>query len=98
MSLTGGIILFAVIWFMVFLMVLPIRYKSQAEAGHVVPGTPSSAPDDAQILRKARITTIITAVLWAICAYVLLSGMFTLRDIDWFDRLGPESGSVTTGD
>ncbi|MCL7464442.1 DUF1467 family protein [Phaeovulum sp. NW3] len=88
MNLTGGIVLFAVIWFMVFFIVLPIRFRSQEEAGEVVPGTPPSAPADAQIGKKARITTLIAIVLWAIIATIILSGMITLRDIDWFNQLG----------
>ncbi|MFP1643999.1 DUF1467 family protein [Pontitalea aquivivens] len=88
MNLTGGIVLFAVIWFMVFFIVLPIRFRSQEEAGEVVPGTPPSAPADARIGKKARITTLIAIVLWAIIAAIILSGMITLRDIDWFNQLG----------
>lgn len=88
MNLTGGIILFVVIWFMVFFIVLPIREKSQDEAGEVVPGTPRSAPADARIGKKARITTAIALVLWAVVAGVILSGRVTLADIDWFNRLG----------
>lgn len=92
MNLTGGIVLFAVIWFLVFFCVLPVRFKSQDEAGAVVPGTPASAPADAQIVKKAKITTAITVVLWAVCAYVILSGMVTIYDLDWFGRLTPPQG------
>lgn len=89
MNLTGAIVLFAVIWFIVFFVMLQIRPKTQAEAGHVVPGTPASAPADVQIGRKALITTGVTVVVWAALALVILSGMIGLADIDWFDRLGP---------
>ena len=87
MNLTGGIVLFAVIWFMVFFIVLPIRFQSQEDAGSVVPGTPRSAPSEAHIPRKAKITTAIAVVLWAGIAWVILSGKVTLADIDWFNRL-----------
>lgn len=92
MNLTGGIVLFAVIWFLVFFCVLPIRFRSQDEAGEVVPGTPASAPADADIARKARITTAITVVLWAVIAYVILSGMVSIYDLDWFGRLSRPQG------
>ncbi|MFT3690132.1 DUF1467 family protein [Paenirhodobacter sp.] len=87
MNLTGGIVLFAVIWFMVFFVVLPIRFQSQEEAGEVVPGTPPSAPADARIGRKAWITTLIAVPLWAVIAAVILSGVITIRDLDWFGRI-----------
>jgi predicted secreted protein len=87
MNLTAAIVLFAVIWFMVFFTVLPLRLKTQGEAGAVVPGTPSSAPAEAGIWRKARITTAIAVVLWGVIAGVILSGWVTLADIDWFGRL-----------
>lgn len=89
MNLTGGIVLFAVIWFLVFYIVLQIRPGSQAEAGEVTPGTPASAPTDAKILRKAKITTLITIVLWSVIAGVILSGWITIYDLDWFGRLNP---------
>ena len=88
MNLTGGIVLFAVIWFMVLFVVLPIRFRSQEDEGEVVPGTPPSAPADAQIGRKAKITTIVAVTLWIIIATIILSGVVTIQDLDWFNRLG----------
>lgn len=37
MTITAAIVLFAIIWWTVF-FVLPVRFKSQSEAGSVVPG------------------------------------------------------------
>ena len=91
MNLTGGIILYAVYWFMTFLVVLPIGMRSQLEAGEVEPGTPASAPAEAMVARKAWITTLVAALLWAVTASVLLSGAISIRDIDMFDRLRDEA-------
>lgn len=87
MNLTGGIVLYAVIWFMVFFVLLPIRERSQGEDGAVVPGTPASAPVDPMLKKKAIWTTAITTLLWAVIAWVILSGRVTLADLDWFGRL-----------
>jgi predicted secreted protein len=87
MNLTGGIVLFAVIWFLVFFIALQIRPGSQAEAGEIVPGTPAGAPANVQMKRKVIWTTMITIVLWSVIAWVILSGAVTLKDIDWFDRI-----------
>lgn len=90
MNLTGGIILFAVLWFMTFLVVLPIGMRSQADAGEVEPGTPASAPAEPMVARKARIATVVAALLWAVTAGVILSGAITLRDLDFYGRMVPE--------
>ena len=87
MNATAAVVLFVTIWFMVFFILLPLRLKTQGEAGEVVPGTPSSAPSAGGIGRKARLTTVIAAVLWAVIAGVILSGWVTLADIDWFGQL-----------
>ena len=89
MGITSAIVLFAVIWFMTFLVVLPMRLKTQGETGQVVPGTHVSAPDDPQLRRKVRTTTIAAVILWVIIAGVILSGWITVRDMDWFNQLPP---------
>ena len=92
MTFTAALVLFAVTWFMVFFCVLPLRFVSQAEAGTIEPGTPRSAPADAQIGAKARITTLITLVLFALMASVIIWGGLTIRDIDflgWMDAPAP---------
>jgi len=87
MNATAAVVLYVVIWFLVFFVILPLRLKTQGEAGEVVPGTPSSAPLGGGVGRKAWLTTLIATVLWAVIAGVILSGWITLADIDWFGRL-----------
>jgi predicted secreted protein len=89
MTVTAALILFAITWFMVFFIVLPIRFKSQAQAGEVVPGTPKSAPADFMVGRKARITTLIALVIWAGLVWFILSGIVSVRDIDIMGRMTP---------
>lgn len=87
MTITAAFVLYAGIWFMIFLIVLPLRVVTQGEAGEVVPGTHRSAPADAQVGRKARITTIWASGLWIVIAGIIVSGVISIRDIDWFDRM-----------
>lgn len=91
MGPVSGLVLFLVIWFMVFFVVLPLRMVSQGDDGNIVPGTHASAPADAQIGRKARITTFWALGLWVVIAGVIWSGVITVRDIDWYDRMSPVS-------
>jgi predicted secreted protein len=87
MGITSALVLFAVVWFMTFFIVLPLQLKTQGEAGEVVPGTHKSAPADAQVGRKARITTYWAIPIWSVLTFVILSGWISVRDLDWFDRM-----------
>ncbi len=91
MTITGAIVLFAVTWFMVFFVVLALRFESQADAGLVVPGTPRSAPSTENVGRKARITTVVATVIWAVLVGVILSEVISIRDFDVMGRMPPEA-------
>ena len=87
MVITSGLVLYSVIWFMTFLVVIPIRLETQGDRGEVVPGTHAGAPARHYLKQKAWITTGVAAVLWAVIAGVILSGMISVNDFDWLDRL-----------
>jgi predicted secreted protein len=87
MAITSAIVLFAVVWFMTFFIVLPLRLETQGDVGEVVPGTHKSAPAGAVVGRKARITTYFAIPIWAALATIILSGWISVRDLDWFDRM-----------
>jgi predicted secreted protein len=74
MTITATIVVYAVTWFMVFFIVLPLRMTAQSDTDHVVPGTPRGAPAQEIVGRKARLTTIIATVVWAAICGVILSG------------------------
>jgi predicted secreted protein len=83
MSITGALVLFSVTWFMVFFCVLPWRFQSQSDLGSVVPGTPRSAPEDARVAYKAKITTAITCVIFVLEYLLIGSGWITLENMDF---------------
>jgi predicted secreted protein len=90
MSITAAFVLFSVTWFMVFFVVLPLRFVSQGDAGSVVPGTPKSAPAGDIVVRKAKITTLVALVIWAVLCAVILSGWISVRDIDVMHVMPPD--------
>ena len=87
MNLTGGIVLFAVLWFLTLFIVVLVGQRSQQDAGHIVPGTHAGAPDDLRLKPKLIWTTIITAAIWAVIAWVIFSGVITRADIANLDHL-----------
>ena len=92
MGITSGIVLYAVLWFLTFLIVIPIRLQTQGDVGQVVPGTHASSPEVHNLKKKALITTLAAGVVWAILATIILGGYVTVRDIDLFHRMGPQTG------
>ena len=46
MAITSALVLYAVIWFLSFLVIIPIKLETQGDKGKVVPGTHSSAPEN----------------------------------------------------
>jgi len=97
MSITSAIVLYAVIWFMLFLIIIPIRLQTQGDVGKIVPGTHAGSPEVHNLKKKAWITTWISVALWIVIAGIILSGWITVRDLDFFNRMGPAPGFGDTG-
>ena len=98
MSITSALVLFAVLWFLTFLVLIHIRLKTQGDVGTVLLGTHAGAPEDHNLKKKAWITTAIAAVLWGLVTSVILSGSITIRDLDVFDRMGHASTDQSSTD
>jgi predicted secreted protein len=78
MTITSAFVLFAVIWFLTFLIVIPFKIKTQGDLGTVATGTQAGAPEVHNLKKKAIITTGVTIVIWL---------LITIHDIDLFRRL-----------
>ena len=78
MSIVSAIVLYLVLWFLTFLVAIPIRLKTQGEAGKVVPGTHAGAPEVHNLKKKAVITTLVALALWAAIAASFLSCIVTV--------------------
>ena len=70
MNLVGAIALYFVIWWITLFAVLPFGSRSQHESGEVVEGTEPGAPVLPGLLKKAAITSVIAAVIFAGVWYV----------------------------
>ncbi len=89
MSIVSAIVLLAVVWFMTLFVVLPIRLETQGDVGERVEGTHAGSPASSfSMKRKIVLTTLIAVPLWAVIAAVILWGGISVRDIDFFNRMG----------
>ncbi len=70
MNLVGALALYFVIWWITLFAVLPFGIRSQHETGDVTAGTEPGAPVLPGLLRKAAITSVIAAVIFAGVYYV----------------------------
>lgn len=96
MTVISAIVVFWVIWFLTLLCIIPIGLQTQGESGETVDGTPSSAPVNPMIRKKAVQTTIVTIVIWAaVCSFILWGGV-SVRDIDFFHRMSPVQETTGT--
>ena len=85
-SPVSGFVLYAFLWFLTLLVVLPIRLKTQEDVGEVVPGTPRSAPADPQIGKRVIVTTIAATIIYAIIVTIILSGIVTVNEMDFMNH------------
>ncbi|MGJ8547124.1 MAG: DUF1467 family protein [Sulfitobacter sp.] len=96
MGPVSGLVLFAVIWSMTFMIVLPFKVQTQGDLNNIVPGTHAGAPEHHHLKKKALWTTVIAVLVWALVAYIILSGLITVDDLERFGgrpSLQPANGT-----
>jgi len=69
MSIASALAVYFIIWWTVLFAVLPFGVRSQHEAGAIVEGTEPGAPVLPGLMRKAAITSLIAAVIFAFVWY-----------------------------
>ena len=94
MNVVSALVLFAVIWFLVLFIVLPIRLETQGDVGERVEGTHAGSPSSSfSMKRKLRTATLVAVPVWLAISAVVIWGGITVRDFDWFNRMGPAEQS-----
>jgi predicted secreted protein len=67
MKLTSAIAIYFLIWSLTLFAVLPTGVRTARESGEAgVPGQADSAPQSPDLWRKAKLTTLISAILFAL--------------------------------
>ena len=81
MGITGSIIVFVIIWWIIFFSVLPIGIRSNKEKFRErIEGIDPGAPKNPKIAKKFLITTIITTLIFAVVYYLVKIDLLNLRE------------------
>ncbi len=76
MATTTAIAIYFLIWWIVLFAVLPWGVRAQGEESP--PGTDPGAPSLPRLLSKVIWTTVVTTVVWGLCAWAYVRGYVTL--------------------
>ena len=80
MGITGSIIVFVLIWWIIFFSVLPIGVQSKKEQfKERIDGIDPGAPNNPKIGKKFLITTIITSIIFIVIYYLVKFDLLNLR-------------------
>jgi predicted secreted protein len=73
MSIPIGVAVYLSIWFTVLFAVLPFGVRSLNETGEEIPlGADPGAPVAPQLVRKAIWTTLVSAIVFAFVAFIMI--------------------------
>lgn len=84
MGIVSGLVLYAVMWWMFFFVLLPVRIQTQGDLGEVEPGTQAGAPQVHHLRKKALWATGLAAVLFAIVAPIIIMGWLPISEMEFF--------------
>jgi len=80
-AVTTAIAIYFIVWWVTLFAVLPWGVRSQEESGNVIPGSDPGAPSLPKLVRKLVWTTLISAVVFAICAALYRYRIVSLDDL-----------------
>ena len=81
MGITGSIIVYVLIWWIIFFSVLPVGIQSNKEAfREKLEGIDPGAPKNPKIAKKFLLTTIITTIIFIVIYYLIRSDLINLRE------------------
>ncbi len=87
MTISAALVLYAVIWFLMLFVILPLKLVSQNESGDVTDGTPASAPINPNLKRKMLLVTGIAIAIWIPICLIIVFEILTLSHLDFYGIL-----------
>ena len=81
MGITGSIIVYVMIWWIVFFSVLPVGIQSNKEKfREKIEGVDPGAPNNHNMGKKFLITTLITTIIFSVIYYLVSIDLLNLRE------------------
>ena len=81
MGITGSIIVYVLIWWIIFFSVLPVGIQSNKEKfEEKIDGIDPGAPINPKIGKKFLITTLITSIIFIVIYYLVEFNLLNLRE------------------
>ena len=81
MGITGSIIVYVLIWWIIFFSVLPVGIQSnKGKFKEKIEGIDPGAPINPKIGKKFLITTLITSIIFIVIYYLVGSNLLNLRE------------------
>ena len=81
MGITGSIIVYVLIWWIIFFSLLPVGIQSKKEKFiEKIEGIDPGAPNNPKIAKKFLITTIITSIIFIVIYYLVKFDLINLRE------------------
>jgi len=80
-GITGSIIVYVLIWWIIFFSILPVGIQSKKEKFiERIDGIDPGAPNNPKIGKKFLITTIITSIIFIVIYYLVELNLLNLRE------------------
>ena len=81
MGITGSIIVYVLIWWIIFFSILPVGIQSNKEKfKERIDGIDPGAPNNPKMGKKFLITTIITSLIFIVIYYLVSLNLLNLRE------------------
>ena len=81
MGITGSVIVYVLIWWIIFFSVLPVGIQSNKEKfREKIEGIDPGALKNPEIAKKFLITTIITSIIFIVIYYLVKFDLLNLRE------------------
>ena len=82
MGITGSIVVYVIIWWIVFFSVLPIGIQSKKDVfKEEIGGMDPGAPKNPNMGKKFLITTLITTIIFFVINYLVNIDLLNLREL-----------------